>query len=69
MDEETNFEVIDIEEGEVYEYITEEVINDDPVYVLCDDSEQNIKSESQIDGKFLFFFEKNLRILIEFSIF
>lgn len=55
MDEETNFEVIDIEEGEVYEYITEEVTNDEPVYVLCDETELNIKSESQIDSKFFFF--------------
>lgn len=54
MDEETNFEVIDIEEGEVYEYITEEVTNDEPVYVLCDETEHNIKSESQIDGKYFF---------------
>lgn len=56
MDEETNFEVIDIEEGEVYEYITEEVTNDEPVYVLCDETELNIKSESQIDSKFFFSF-------------
>lgn len=55
MDEETNFEVIDIEEGEVYEYITEEVTNDEPVYVLCDETELNIKSESQIGSKFFFF--------------
>lgn len=58
MDEETNFEVIDIEEGEVYEYITEEVTNEDTVYVLCDETEHNIKLESQIDSKFLFFFKK-----------
>lgn len=55
MDDKIKFEVINIQEDEVFEFVTEEVANDEEMFVLCEEDEQNTKSDSQNDGKITLF--------------
>lgn len=55
MDDKIKFEIIDIQEDEVFEFVTEEVANDEEMFVLCEEDEQNTKSDSQNAGKIFLF--------------
>lgn len=57
MDENQQFEVFQIQGEGSYDFVTEEVANDESILLLCeDDVEQNIKPDVQIEGSSLLSF-------------